>query len=155
MGFSAFIEPSDQNQLYHTSLLSKIWVLTENKKIVNDPFKCIMNSFLLKLSKQKRLFEEVSLISVSNNFYSFKTRLLSWTGLFPLHCILKRIISFVIVSWKGLFSLYLVQDFLSFAISHVLCKSQSTKNSFTTWERSLSSALNENNPTVRNWKHFL
>ena len=39
MGFRAFIEPSDQNQLYHTSLLSKIWVLTKNKKIVNDPFK--------------------------------------------------------------------------------------------------------------------
>ena len=32
LGFRAFIEPSDQNQLYHTSLLSKIWVLTENKK---------------------------------------------------------------------------------------------------------------------------
>ena len=33
MGFRAFIEPSDQNQLYHTSLLSKIWVLTEKKKL--------------------------------------------------------------------------------------------------------------------------
>ena len=37
--FRAFIEPSDQNQLYHTPLLSKIWVLTENKEIVNNPFK--------------------------------------------------------------------------------------------------------------------
>ena len=33
-----FLGPSDQNRLYHTSLLSKIWVLTKNKKIVNDPF---------------------------------------------------------------------------------------------------------------------
>ena len=43
MGFRAFLGPSDQNQLYHTSLLSKIWVLTKNKKIVNDPFKFVIN----------------------------------------------------------------------------------------------------------------
>ena len=37
--FEAFIGPSGQNQLYHTPLLFKILDLTENKKIVNDPFK--------------------------------------------------------------------------------------------------------------------
>ena len=31
--------PSGQNQLYHTPFLFKILDLTENKKIVNDPFK--------------------------------------------------------------------------------------------------------------------
>ena len=36
--FEAFIGPYGQNQLYHTPLLFKILDLTENKKIVNDPF---------------------------------------------------------------------------------------------------------------------
>ena len=36
-----FFDPSDKNQLYHTPLLFKIWVLTENKKIVNNPFKSL------------------------------------------------------------------------------------------------------------------
>ena len=36
--FWAFLGPSGQNQLYHTPLLFKIWDLTKNKKIVNDPF---------------------------------------------------------------------------------------------------------------------
>ena len=37
--FWAFLGPSGQNQLYHTPLLFKIWDLTKNRKIVNDPFK--------------------------------------------------------------------------------------------------------------------
>ena len=37
--FGAFIGPSGQNQLYHTPLLLKIWDLTKNEKIVNNPFK--------------------------------------------------------------------------------------------------------------------
>ena len=37
--FWPFIDPSVQNQLYHTPLLFKIWDLTKNRKIVNDPFK--------------------------------------------------------------------------------------------------------------------
>ena len=37
--FEAFIGPSGQNQLYHIPLLFKILDLTENKKIVNNPFK--------------------------------------------------------------------------------------------------------------------
>ena len=37
--FGAFLGPSGQNHLYHTPLLFKIWDLTKNKKIVNDPFK--------------------------------------------------------------------------------------------------------------------
>ena len=36
--FGALIGPSGQNQLYHTPLLFKILDLTENKKIVNNPF---------------------------------------------------------------------------------------------------------------------
>ena len=38
--FLAFIDPSGQNQLYHTPLLSKIWDLNDRKKIVNNPFNC-------------------------------------------------------------------------------------------------------------------
>ena len=41
--FEAFIGPSGQNQLYHNPLLFKILDLTENKKIVNDPFNSIWN----------------------------------------------------------------------------------------------------------------
>ena len=37
--FGSFIDPSDQNQLYHTPLLSKIWDLNDRKKLVNNPFK--------------------------------------------------------------------------------------------------------------------
>ena len=36
--FGAFLGPSGQNHQYHTPLLFKIWDLTKNKKIVNDPF---------------------------------------------------------------------------------------------------------------------
>ena len=37
--FGAFKGPSGQNHQYHTPLLFKILDLTENKKIVNNPFK--------------------------------------------------------------------------------------------------------------------
>ena len=36
--FGAFMDPSGQNQLYHTPLLSKIWDLNDRKKLVNNPF---------------------------------------------------------------------------------------------------------------------
>ena len=35
----AFIDPSEQNQLYHTPLLSKISDLSDRQKMVNNPFK--------------------------------------------------------------------------------------------------------------------
>ena len=37
-----FLGPSDQNELYHTPLLSKIWDLNDRQKIVNNPFKTIL-----------------------------------------------------------------------------------------------------------------
>ena len=37
--FEAFIGPYGQNQPYHTPLLFEILDLTENKNIVNSPFK--------------------------------------------------------------------------------------------------------------------
>ena len=39
--FWAFIDPSGQNELYHTPLLSKIWDLDNWKKMVNNPLKVI------------------------------------------------------------------------------------------------------------------
>ena len=38
--FGTLIDISDQNQLYHTPLLSKIWDLNDRKKLVNNPFNC-------------------------------------------------------------------------------------------------------------------
>ena len=57
--FTAFIDTSDQNQLYHTPLLSKIWDLSDRKKLVNNPFNINLTShsfnvFILK-QKQKLL----------------------------------------------------------------------------------------------------
>ena len=37
--FRGFIDPSDQNELYHTSLLSKIRGLSVRKKLWHHPFK--------------------------------------------------------------------------------------------------------------------
>ena len=42
--FWPFIDPSGQNQLYHTPLLSKIWDLNNGKKLVNNPFKAYYTS---------------------------------------------------------------------------------------------------------------
>ena len=49
--FRWFLGPSDQNELYHTPLLSKIWDLGDKKFLVEDPFK--MRRVLLKMIGMK------------------------------------------------------------------------------------------------------
>ena len=45
--FLGFIDPSDQNELYHTPLLSKIWDLIDRKRLWDYPFKYSFACFLL------------------------------------------------------------------------------------------------------------
>ena len=51
--FWSFIDPSGQNQLYHTPLLSKIWDLNNGKKMVNNPFNMCK---LLKVGSSDLMF---------------------------------------------------------------------------------------------------
>ena len=48
--FGAFLGPSSQNQLYHTPFIFKIWDLTKNRKIVNDPFKRVPIDIFVSLT---------------------------------------------------------------------------------------------------------
>ena len=56
--FRPFIDPSGQNQLYHTPLLSKIWDLNNRQKIVNNPFK----ANIVELNK------DPTFLSIQRNF---------------------------------------------------------------------------------------
>ena len=43
----AFIDPSGQNQLDYTPLLSKIWDLNDRTKLVNNPFKSVSQKYFI------------------------------------------------------------------------------------------------------------
>ena len=45
--FQWFLGPSDQNELYHTPLLSKIWDLGDKNFLVEDPFKNILQANII------------------------------------------------------------------------------------------------------------
>ena len=63
--FGAFIGPSGQNQLYHTPLLLKIWDLTKNKKIVNNPFKWLSDNCWQFMTSSIRFFLWLYIANIS------------------------------------------------------------------------------------------
>ena len=56
--FGGFLGHSDQNELYHTPLLSKIWDLGVEKFMWDDPFKVWnLQSIEVKIAKQVPLVQ--------------------------------------------------------------------------------------------------
>ena len=67
LNFLTFLGPSGQNHQYHTPLLFKILDLTENKKIVNNPFKVLFIVDIFNLKQYQDLIGAITILQIMDS----------------------------------------------------------------------------------------